>query len=80
MIVAGALVTVTRGASGLNMMVPPETPGPVPFAPEMRVRPTGRPRLRAGMVLPRVRVTAASMRMSCPAHRAMLPSVVVMAW
>ena len=80
MIVVGALVTVIGGASGLKMMVPPSGPGPVPSAPAIKVRPIGRPRLWAGMVVPRVRVMAASICTSWPAHSAMLPSVVVMAW
>ena len=62
------------------MIVPPATPGPDPSAPPISVRPTGRPRLSAGIVVPRVRVIAASMWTSWPAHRRILPSVVVMAW
>ena len=61
-------------------MVPPPTPGPVPAAPAIRVKPTGEPMLWAGIVLPRVSVTAASIWISCPAHKTMLPSVVVIAW
>ncbi|RYG19614.1 MAG: hypothetical protein EON96_02600, partial [Caulobacteraceae bacterium] len=68
------------GASGLKMIVPPSGPGPVPSAPVMMVNPMGSPRLWAGIVVPRVRVTAASICTSWPAHRAILPSVVVMAW
>ena len=80
MIVTGAAVTAVGGASGAKTIVPPPTPGPVPSAPAIRVRPTGKPRLWAGMVVPRVSVTASSMLTSCPAHNAMFPSVVVIAW
>ena len=72
-------MTVTRGASGAKMMVPPPTPGPVPAVPAVRVSPTGEPRLWAGFVLPRVNVTAAMMRISRPAQMTILPSVAVIA-
>ena len=74
--VTGATVTVTGGACGAKTIVPE----PVPSPPAISVRPTGRPRLLAGIVVPRVSVTAASICTSCPAHNAMLPSVVTMAW
>jgi hypothetical protein len=70
---------VVGGDSAENTMVPPLTPGPVPSAPAISVSPTGRPRLCAGIVVPRVSVTAASISTSWPAHSAMLPSVVVIA-
>ena len=78
--VAGAAVTVVGGTSGAKMMVPPPVPGPVPSAPAISVKPTVSPRLSVGMVVPLVRVTAASMWTSCPAQSAMLPSVVTRAW
>ena len=80
MIDTGAAVTVVGGDSAENTIVPPLTPGPVPSDPAISVRPTGRPRLCAGIVVPRVSVTAASIITSWPAHKAMLPSVVVIAW
>ncbi len=79
MIVTGAAVTVVGGAIGAKMIVPFSTPGPCPEAPAISVRPTGKPRLCAGTVVPRVSVTAASMWTSCPAHNAIFPSVVVIA-
>ena len=72
-------VTVVGGASGAKITVPPPTPGPVPSDPAISVSPTGRPRLRAGIVVPRVRVTAASICTSWPAHSPILPSVVTSA-
>ena len=73
-------MTVIGGASGAKTIVPPPTPGPWPDAPEIKVSPTGRPRLCAGIVVPRVSVTFASIWTSWPAHSAILPSVVVSAW
>ncbi len=77
----GALgpVTVTSGAKGSKITVPPATPGPVPLFPAINVRPSARLRLWAGVLVPRVRVIAASMLRLSPAQIVMLPSVVVMA-
>ena len=77
--VTGATVTVTGGASGAKIIVPPPAPGLVPAVPASRVRPTGEPRLCAGILLPLVSVMAASIWMSWPAHNRILPSVVVIA-
>jgi hypothetical protein len=77
--VTGATVTVIGGLSGAKMIVPPSAPGPVPPEPEISVSPTGRPRLSAGIVVPRVSVIAALIKTSSPAHSATLPSVVAIA-
>jgi hypothetical protein len=59
--------------------VPPATPGPVPPVPEKMLRPSARPRLSSGMLVPRVSVIAPSTVIFRPAHRAIFPSVVVIA-
>ncbi len=75
----GALVTVIGGLSGAKMIVPAPAPGAVPAQPEISVSPTARPRLSAGIVVPRVSVIAPLMVISSPAQSAMLPSVVAIA-
>src|SRR3990167_241426 len=79
--VTGALgpVTVAAGVPGAKITVPPATPGPVPPLPALSTRPIGRPRLWAGILLPRVSVILAPMLTSSAAQMDMFPSVVVMA-
>ena len=72
-------MTVVGGASGAKINVPSPTPGPRPEDPAISVRPTGKPRLCAEIVVPRVKVILALIRISRPAHSAILPSVVVIA-
>ena len=72
-------VTVTSGAPGTKITVPPAIPGPVPAFPEMSVSPSGRSRLCAATLVPRVSVMAPAIVRSSPAHNVMLPSVAVSA-
>ena len=68
-------VTVTGGATGAKLTVPL----PLPLLPALSMRPSGRPRLWAGILLPLVSVIFAPMFRSLPVHMVMLPSVVVKA-
>src|SRR5450830_1203929 len=71
--------TVAGGVPGAKTTVPPATPGPVPSLPALSVKPSGKPRLCEGILLPLVSVIFAPTLISWPAPIAMLPSVVVMA-
>ncbi len=77
MITTGAFgpVMAPGGVAGAKITVPE----PVPLLPALSPRPSGRPRLCAGMPLPRVRVIFAAMFTLLAAHSKMLPSVVVSA-
>ena len=72
-------VTTVRGARGAKITVPPVSPGPVPSESARSVKPSGKPRLLAGIEVPLVRVIAALMLTSFAAHIMRLPSVTVMA-